>query len=176
MYRADCWISNAQMRILCRTIFFHTHTRMAIMRNTSIMESNNIFPIHLLPSSPSLDVILPNRPLYWWFKLYWKKFLTMDIDTCINDSTHQSFVMANQFRIKLQYKIIRNPRRFDVPIEYCSTIWGQTCNSQDKIIDSHVMPELEIDDYIVFENMGAYTTTASSHFNGFQIGKIVCIH
>lgn len=47
----------------------------------------------------------------------------------VNDSTYQSFLIAYQYRIKLQYKIIRKTRVFATPFEYCSTIWGQTCNS-----------------------------------------------
>ncbi|KAG4073101.1 hypothetical protein HA402_009520 [Bradysia odoriphaga] len=86
----------------------------------------------------------------------------------VNDSTYQSFLIAHQYQIKLQYRIIRKTRCSAAPFEYRSTIWGQTCCSEDKIVDSHVMPELEIDDHIVFENMGAYTTTLSSHFNGFR--------
>lgn len=30
------------------------------------------------------------------------------------------------------------------------------------------MPELQVGDWILFENMGAYTVAAASTFNGFQ--------
>ncbi|XP_054158494.1 antizyme inhibitor 2-like [Oppia nitens] len=40
---------------------------------------------------------------------------------------------------------------------YTSTLWGPTCTSLDCIARDIVMPELQIGDHIVFEDMGAYT-------------------
>eukprot|EP00871_Galdieria_phlegrea_P003930 jgi/Galph1/4538/GphlegSOOS_G3130.1 len=49
-----------------------------------------------------------------------------------------------------------------------STIFGPTCDSIDCIIRDHPMPELEIGDWIYFEDMGAYTISLASSFNGFS--------
>lgn len=94
----------------------------------------------------------------------------------INDSIYHSFIMAFIYEAKLQFKIIRKTERLTEPIEYPSTIWGQTCNTKDKILDNQSIPEMEIGDYVAFENMGAYTTTVSSQFNGFKIGEIININ
>lgn len=94
----------------------------------------------------------------------------------INDSIYHSFIIAYIYEAKLEYKIIRRTEQDTEPVKYQSTIWGQTCNTKDKIIDNEIIPELEIGDYLVFENMGAYTTTVSSHFNGFKIGEIININ
>lgn len=94
----------------------------------------------------------------------------------INDSIYQSFIIAFIYEANLQFKIIRKTKPLSDPIEHPSTIWGQTCNSKDKILENRLIPELEIGDYLAFENMGAYTTTVSSHFNGFKIGEVININ
>ncbi|CAK5269957.1 unnamed protein product [Mycena citricolor] len=49
----------------------------------------------------------------------------------------------------------------------CS-LWGPTCDSVDCVAESILLPRaLRIGDWLVFENMGAYTISASSRFNGF---------
>lgn len=46
------------------------------------------------------------------------------------------------------------------------TFFGPTCDSLDKIAEDFIIPELMVGDYVVFEDMGAYTTTSSTEFNG----------
>ena len=49
----------------------------------------------------------------------------------------------------------------------CS-IWGPTCDGLDCIASSAVLPVvLEVGDSVYFENMGAYTNSAATDFNGF---------
>lgn len=50
----------------------------------------------------------------------------------------------------------------------CSTIWGPTCDSGDKVVDNAMMPELQINDFIAFEETGAYSKTISTGFNGIE--------
>ena len=50
-----------------------------------------------------------------------------------------------------------------------SKLFGPTCDSIDCVIKSCALPELHVGDKLYFENMGAYTTAAASHFNGFSI-------
>ncbi|KAI1241235.1 hypothetical protein IHE44_0009704 [Lamprotornis superbus] len=51
---------------------------------------------------------------------------------------------------------------------YSCSIWGPTCDGLDRIVERFNMPELQVGDWILFENMGAYTVAAASTFNGFQ--------
>ncbi|XP_053316783.1 ornithine decarboxylase [Spea bombifrons] len=51
---------------------------------------------------------------------------------------------------------------------YSSSIWGPTCDGLDRIVERFDLPELQVGDWMLFENMGAYTVAASSTFNGFQ--------
>lgn len=54
-----------------------------------------------------------------------------------------------------------------------TTIWGPTCDSIDKITDAIAMPEVAVGDWLVFENMGAYTIAGSCKFNGFPLSTKV---
>ncbi|XP_061650534.1 ornithine decarboxylase [Phyllopteryx taeniolatus] len=51
---------------------------------------------------------------------------------------------------------------------YPSSIWGPTCDGLDRIVEQCDLPDLHVGDWLLFENMGAYTVAASSTFNGFQ--------
>lgn len=51
-----------------------------------------------------------------------------------------------------------------------TSFWGPTCDGLDKICDT-TFPELNLGDFVYFDNMGAYTVAASSSFNGFQRPK-----
>jgi len=59
---------------------------------------------------------------------------------------------------------------------YMSTVYGPTCDSLDRILDNHPMPELPVDSFMFWENMGAYTSCASSAFNGCPMAKIVYLY
>lgn len=62
--------------------------------------------------------------------------------------------------------LLREPAK-DAPLQHCS-IWGPTCDGLDCITKSCMLPETQIGDWIIFEDMGAYTLAAGSCFNGFQ--------
>jgi len=49
-----------------------------------------------------------------------------------------------------------------------TTFFGPTCDSLDVVAKRIQFPDMEIGDWIYFNNMGAYTLTAASNFNGFE--------
>ncbi|XP_060206425.1 ornithine decarboxylase-like [Lycium barbarum] len=49
-----------------------------------------------------------------------------------------------------------------------STIYGPSCDSLDAVAIDIKLPELQLDDLIVFYNMGAYSKCAGTKFNGFD--------
>ncbi|XP_061099861.1 ornithine decarboxylase-like [Conger conger] len=51
---------------------------------------------------------------------------------------------------------------------YPCSIWGPTCDGLDRIVEQCILPDLPLGEWMLFENMGAYTVAASSTFNGFQ--------
>lgn len=50
---------------------------------------------------------------------------------------------------------------------YQSVLWGPTCDSADRIMDMW-LPELNVGDWILVDNIGAYSIVMSSDFNGFE--------
>jgi len=57
--------------------------------------------------------------------------------------------------------------------EVCAVV-GPTCDSFDKITLSAELPgNLEVGDFLLTENIGAYSTASSTKFNGFDGAKII---
>ncbi|KAF9578038.1 hypothetical protein BGW38_006389, partial [Lunasporangiospora selenospora] len=54
-----------------------------------------------------------------------------------------------------------------------ASVWGPTCDSIDCVSPKVRLPLLEAGDWMYFENMGAYTITAASQFNGFRKSEVV---
>ena len=57
----------------------------------------------------------------------------------------------------------------------CAT-FGPTCDAFDTISIAEELPELEIDDLLYAENIGAYSIASSTYFNGFPPAKVVHIN
>lgn len=56
-----------------------------------------------------------------------------------------------------------------VPSElHRASIWGPTCDGIDCISAKCWLPEMDSGQWLIFEDMGAYTCAASSTFNGFS--------
>jgi ornithine decarboxylase len=94
----------------------------------------------------------------------------------LNEGIYQSFLISYLNQFPLPFTLIRcddddeNPRE-----KKLSTIWGTSCSSRDKIIENEMLEEMEIGDHLVFHNMGAYTNTVSTKFNGFKVGNVLVI-
>ncbi|PIA60420.1 hypothetical protein AQUCO_00300135v1 [Aquilegia coerulea] len=55
---------------------------------------------------------------------------------------------------------------------YSSTVYGPIANSLDTVLTNYQLPELNVNDWIVFSEMGAYSASAGSKFNGFDTSAI----
>lgn len=55
--------------------------------------------------------------------------------------------------------------------KHTSSIWGPTCDGLDCINKTIEIPKLNIGDWILWKNMGAYTISAAVKFNGLPFGK-----
>ena len=82
----------------------------------------------------------------------------------IDESIYSSFSNITYDVAKPKLELIKEPKDKK---EYDSIIFGRTCDSADKILETK-LPELEIGDYFKIQNMGAYTTVSSTNFNGFK--------
>jgi ornithine decarboxylase len=61
------------------------------------------------------------------------------------------------------------------PTEICA-VFGQTCDALDTLSLAEELPELEIDDLVYAENIGAYSSASATWFNGFAPAKILHLH
>jgi ornithine decarboxylase len=59
--------------------------------------------------------------------------------------------------------------------EICA-VFGQTCDGLDTISQAEELPELEIDDLVYSENIGAYSNASATWFNGFPPAKVVHVN
>ena len=50
---------------------------------------------------------------------------------------------------------------------YKTILWGPTCDVVDRICDTE-LPELSPGDWLYFDDVGAYSVSATTTFNGFQ--------
>jgi ornithine decarboxylase len=90
----------------------------------------------------------------------------------INDGVYGSFNC-----LLYDHQVVK-PILFQKPLDenqkFPSTIWGPTCDALDQLVVDIPMPDVNIGDFIVFENMGAYTIPVASPFNGFPLPKVFC--
>ncbi len=59
--------------------------------------------------------------------------------------------------------------------EICA-VFGQTCDGMDAISHSEELPQLEIEDLVYSENIGAYSNASATWFNGFPPAKVVHVN
>uniref|UniRef100_A0A8C7A493 Antizyme inhibitor 1 n=1 Tax=Neovison vison TaxID=452646 RepID=A0A8C7A493_NEOVI len=55
----------------------------------------------------------------------------------------------------------------DEPL-FTSSLWGPSCDELDQIVESCLLPELNVGDWLIFDNMGADSLHEPSAFNDFQ--------
>ncbi|KAJ8289510.1 hypothetical protein GJAV_G00002150 [Gymnothorax javanicus] len=84
----------------------------------------------------------------------------------VNDGIHMSF----RFAMFPKAYVLPGPVKKHTLKEatYPSTIFGQTCDGHDQILEKYRLPNLEIGEWLLFYNMGAYTVTLFTDFNGFR--------
>ena len=92
-----------------------------------------------------------------------------DGKTCyyIDDSVYHTFSGIIFDHCQYRIKSIKSGER-----EMC-TVFGQTCDGMDTIVQSEQLPQLEIDDLVYSEQIGAYSNASSTWFNGFAPAKVV---
>jgi ornithine decarboxylase len=59
--------------------------------------------------------------------------------------------------------------------EICA-VFGQTCDALDTISLAEELPDLEIEDLVYAENIGAYSSASATWFNGFPPAKVVHVN
>ena len=95
-----------------------------------------------------------------------------DGKTCyyIDDSVYHTFSGLIFDHCPYHFKAFRKGQT-----EICA-VFGQTCDGLDTISQSEELPELEIDDLVYSENIGAYSSASATWFNGFAPAKLVHVN
>ena len=57
-----------------------------------------------------------------------------------------------------------------------SAVYGPTCDALDVVSMAENLPELDRDDFVYSEKIGAYSHASSTHFNGFPPAKVVHVN
>ncbi|ORX80054.1 ornithine decarboxylase [Basidiobolus meristosporus CBS 931.73] len=106
----------------------------------------------------------------------------------LNEGLYGCFSMITSGSIVVRPKILSHNRKFyytrDSELNdqlqheprFTSILWGPTCDTADCLFNNILLPELQVDDWIVFDSMGAYTTGTSTEFNGFPKTEILYIN
>ena len=72
--------------------------------------------------------------------------------------------------VVINFELLRTSKK-ENEVLYESTIYGNTCDSRDKIGEK-LMTEQDHGNWLYIQNHGAYTIASASTFNGFGLGEI----
>src|SRR6266403_358500 len=89
---------------------------------------------------------------------------------CIDDSVYHTFSGIIFDHCQYHLKAFKKGKT-----EVCA-VFGQTCDALDTISLSEELPEMEIEDLVYSENIGAYSNASATWFNGFPPAKVVHVH
>ncbi|MFW9950392.1 MAG: type III PLP-dependent enzyme [Candidatus Thorarchaeota archaeon] len=88
----------------------------------------------------------------------------------VNDGTYNTFSGVIFDHIQYHFKAFK-----EGPLEE-SAVVGPTCDALDKISLHEQLPDLDLEDLLYSENVGAYTNASATHFNGFPPAKVIHIN
>jgi len=91
----------------------------------------------------------------------------------LNDGVYGSFncILFDHATVK---PVLFDEERFENEPRFSCSLWGPTCDGLDCIVKECLLPELSTGDWMLFYDMGAYTMSAASTFNGMPKPK--CYH
>jgi len=87
----------------------------------------------------------------------------------INDGVYSSFNCILYDHQKVDPIALKSNNNLE---EYDCSIWGPTCDGLDQVMTDARLPVMNIGDWIVWKNMGAYTLSAAGSFNGFPKAQV----
>lgn len=101
---------------------------------------------------------------------------TPSVRLYINDGVYGAFSCILFDHQKVQPYVLSLNGSFHVSsaerLGTCS-VWGPTCDSIDCVCPVTQLPDaLRVGDWLGFDNMGAYSICAASHFNGFEVSNV----
>jgi ornithine decarboxylase len=95
----------------------------------------------------------------------------------INDGVYASFNCLFYDHAEVQPVLIDESRNEDLSgfTLYKSSVWGPTCDGLDLVVKETYLPELKLNEFLVFKNMGAYTLSGAVPFNGIPLARCIYV-
>jgi ornithine decarboxylase len=91
----------------------------------------------------------------------------------INDGLYGSFSsVATGNKIVEPIPLLENENEKNLREYYPSIVWGPTCDSYDCVRRNFEMPEMKVGEWLMFRDMGSYSISPASHFNGMPLPKV----
>lgn len=87
----------------------------------------------------------------------------------INDGVYGSFNNLIYDHAQLNPTFLKDTSDLTL---YRSTVFGPSCDGLDTLLKNYPLPKLDLDEFIYWRNMGAYTICASASFNGFPVPDV----
>ncbi|KAM9098437.1 antizyme inhibitor 1 isoform X1 [Sarcophilus harrisii] len=84
----------------------------------------------------------------------------------MNDGVYGSFASKLSENLNTIPEVHKKYKK-DAPL-FTSSLWGPSCDELDQIVENCLLPELNVGDWLIFDNMGADTLHEPSAFNDFQ--------
>lgn len=88
----------------------------------------------------------------------------------ISDGVYGSFNCCVFDHAEVQPRLVKQ-REASAPMVR-SKFFGPTCDSIDVVLRCQEVPDLDVGEWVYFHNMGAYTRSAASGFNGFEVRAV----
>ncbi|XP_064458438.1 ornithine decarboxylase-like isoform X2 [Ornithodoros turicata] len=88
----------------------------------------------------------------------------------INESKYNCIPRDLYQYLDITYRPIKPP--YDRPADVLTTIWGATCNPNDFILENTRLFEVDVDEWLLMDNMGAYSLVLACGFNGFSLPPV----
>lgn len=67
-------------------------------------------------------------------------------------------------------------KAFRAGLAEVSAVFGQTCDGLDTISQSDLLPDLDLEDLVYAENIGAYSNASATWFNGFPPARVLHVN
>lgn len=100
---------------------------------------------------------------------------TKSIMYYINDGVYASFNCLFYDHAEVFPLLINDERDMNACKYYKSSIWGPTCDGLDCVVKETYLPELALNEFMVFKNMGAYTVSGAVAFNGIPLARCIYV-
>ena len=134
-----------------------------------ILEINRLFPKDMqILAEPGRFLVANSCTLV--AKVIGKAFRDGKPSYYINDGVYHTY--SGQVFDHCTYPVVS----FKEGKTQISAVFGPTCDAFDTITLSADLPELDVNDLVYSENIGAYSIASSTWFNGFPPAKVVHIN